>query len=168
MENYIDLILIIPLLWGIVRGLFKGFIMSIGSIIGLLLAFYLSNTYAPVCSNYLATWFTLSNQLSYVLAYLMIFVVVIVLIFSISLLLEKSIKLVSLGWLNKLIGAIVGFLKYAFICSLLINLVEIVDEKVDIIKQETKETSYLYQPLKKIVPSVMPTITYYSKNKNNG
>ncbi|MBP7219442.1 MAG: CvpA family protein [Paludibacteraceae bacterium] len=165
MENYIDIVLIIPLIWGLIRGLFKGFIMTVGSVIGFILGFYVSNNYALSLSSYLQSWFSLSAQIAYVFAYLMIFLVVILSIFSISLLLEKTIKHISLGWLNKVIGAIVGCLKYALIVSLLLNLVEIIDEKVDIVAEETKQSSYMYKPLLQIVPAILPSITYYEDKK---
>ena len=165
MENYIDIVLIIPLIWGLIRGLFKGFIMTVGSVIGFIIGFYVSNNYALSLSSYLQSWFCLSTQIAYVFAYLMIFLVVILSIFSISLLLEKTIKHISLGWLNKVIGAIVGCLKYALIVSLLLNLVEIIDEKVDIVAEETKQSSYMYKPLLQIVPAILPSITYYEDKK---
>lgn len=165
MENNIDIILAVPLIWGFIRGLFKGFISTITSIFGFVSGFYVANSYAISVSGYFQSWFSWSPQVAYVLAYLMIFIVVILLFFSISLLLEKTLKLVSLGWLNKVMGSIVGCIKYAFILSLLLNLVDIVDEKIDIVANETKQSSFLYQPIQKIVPAVLPTITYY-KNKN--
>ena len=51
--NYVDIFISSFLLYGFVRGLFKGFISEIASVIGLVLGIYLATQYNGDLSNYL-------------------------------------------------------------------------------------------------------------------
>ncbi len=164
--NYIDAFLIIPLAWGFIRGLFKGLIMALGSFFGLVIGVLLAQLYAPDFAATLIKWFEFSSKVSYVISYFIVFVVVSLFFVILSKLLEKVVKLISLGWVNKLFGSIFGLLKYALILSVLINLGEKLDGKINIISDQKKEESMLYYPLQKMIPTLLPFVECHQETSS--
>ncbi len=154
-----DIFIAIPLLWGLVRGLYKGIVMSVGSFLGLCLGVFLAYKYAPLFANVLTEWFTLSTQICYTLAYIFIFLIVALLTFLVAKILDKFLSIITLGWLNKLLGAVFGLLKYALIISVIVNLADYAGQYVKIIPQQCKENSIFYKPVKKLGPWVVPHIS---------
>lgn len=163
MEFYwLDICLAVPLAWGLVRGLYKGLVMSIGSLLGLLIGIWIAYIFASDVSEQLVKWFTLSPHVCYALAYFFIFVAVALAVFLVAKIIDKFLSIITLGWLNKTLGALFGVLKYALILSVLINLCEYAGNYVNIIPQQTKENSFLYKPIEKLVPWVLPYIDEYA------
>ena len=70
--NYIDIFLLIPLVWGFIRGLFKGLIMALGSFFGLVIGVLLAQSYAPDFVVTLIKWFEFSSKVSYVISYFIV------------------------------------------------------------------------------------------------
>ena len=156
--SYLDLFFAIPLVWGIVRGLMSGFIRSLSVFIGLILGITLAQIYASDLSPAIQEWFTLSAKQCLSLAYVIIFIAVMILVAIIARLLDKFLHLILLGWLNKLLGAIFGFFKWAIILSFFIMVIEYANNKFEFLSPEKKSESLLYEPIKKVVPTIMPYV----------
>ena len=163
MEQYwLDICLIIPLAWGLVRGLYKGLMMSVGSLVGLVLGVYMANIYAPQLSGILLKQFVLSQQVAHVLAYFIIFGGVTLISFLIAKILDKFFKVVMLSWLNRLLGALFGVVKYALALSVILNLIALLDNNnLSIIPQDAKNNSIMYEPVLKTVPTLLPYVKFY-------
>ena len=156
--SYLDIFFAIPLVWGIVRGLMSGFVRSLSIFIGLILGVYLAQIYAPELSPTISEWFTLSARQCLSLAYVVIFIVVMLLVAIVARILDKFLHLILLGWLNKLLGALFGFFKWAIILSLFIMLIEYANSKFEFLTPEKKSESLLYEPIKNVVPTIMPYV----------
>lgn len=156
--SYLDIFFAIPLVWGIVRGLMSGFVRSLSIFIGLILGVYLAHIYAPELSPTISEWFTLSARQCLSLAYVVIFIAVMLLVAIVARILDKFLHLILLGWLNKLLGALFGFFKWAIILSLFIMLIEYANSKFEFLTPEKKSESLLYEPIKNVVPTIMPYV----------
>ena len=73
---------------------------------------------------------------------------------------DKLLKAVALGWLNRLAGMMFGILKTAFIISIILVLVNNINKRVPFIPEEHKEDSLLYEPLSKLAPAVFPFLNF--------
>ena len=156
--SYLDIFFAIPLIWGIVRGLMSGFIRSLSVFVGLILGITLAQTYAADLSPTIQEWFTLSARQCLSIAYVTIFVAVMIVVAIIARILDKFLHLILLGWLNKLLGAIFGFFKWAIILSFFVMVIEYANSKFEFLSQEKKSESLLYEPIKEIVPTIMPYV----------
>lgn len=156
--SYLDIFFAIPLIWGIVRGLMSGFIRSLSIFIGLILGVYIAHIYAPDLSPTIQEWFTLSAKQCLSLAYVIIFIAVMILVAIVSRILDKFLHLILLGWLNKLLGALFGFFKWAIILSFFIMVIEYANSKFEFLTPEKKSESLLYEPIKNVVPTIMPYV----------
>ena len=164
--NWIDLIIAVPLLIGIILGVVRGILKTIGTLVGLILAILLSYFFSESLSHPFADWFSLTPHQGYVLAFFVIFVLTLLICVTVAWLLEKLLKSITLGWVNRLFGGLFGLLKYALLLSVLINLVDAVDERFELIPREMKSESLLYKPVKAVVPTLMPYVHFYLDSEN--
>lgn len=146
----LDIILLVPILYGCIRGLFRGLVKELTAIIAIVAAIVCAKIFAPSAAQVLMKYATLSEAVCNVVAYLIVFFVVALFLHLIGYMLSSLLKAISLGWLNRLLGAVFGTLKWALIVSVLFNGAAILDDYFHFIKPELKETSIAYSPVKKL------------------
>ena len=154
--NYIDIILIVPLLWGLYKGFTKGLIIEAASIIALGLAIWGGIKFSDLLTGYIRGHFDWSTKYLPVVSFAILFLGILFLVYAIAKLIERLVKAVSLGFVNKLAGGIFGMLKFGLILSVLIFVMNAIEKSVRLIPSETKEKSLLYEPVGKIAPIIIP------------
>ena len=85
-----------------------------------------------------------------VVSFIITFIVVVFLVYAVGKLLEKLINLVALGFLNKIAGAVFGLLKGAVLISVVLMIINHFNE--DLISEEKRSGSMLYEPIEGIAP----------------
>jgi len=156
--NYIDIILGILLLWGLIRGLMKGFFVSMASLVALIGGIYVAIHFSHIIGGYLQKFVDWQEGIMKLVAFAITFVIVVILISMAGKLLTKIADYAALGIINKILGAAFGVLKFAFIASVVLMFVDAVNKKVTFINQDTLDSSVLYQPVRKLAPMVLPGI----------
>ena len=156
--NFIDIILAILLLLGLIRGYRKGLFVSLASLVALVAGIYITVHFSDIVGAYLAQYLDWGDNTMKLTAFAVTFIGVVILISLAGKLLTKIADFASLGILNKLLGAAFGILKYAFIASVVIIFVDAANRSLHLLKKETLDTSILYTPVKKIAPMILPTI----------
>lgn len=154
--NFLDLIILIPVVWLCIRGFSKGLIIElatlIGFVVGILAAWYFSGYVQDLLKEY----FTLNDQALRIISYIVIFLVVILVFYLIGKVLEKVIDLVMLGWLNKILGGIIGLAKGIVLICIILFIIEKADPGEKVIKPQVKEKSMFYQPVMELVHFIVP------------
>lgn len=154
--NYVDIILIIPLLWGLYKGFSKGLIIEAATLIAFGLAVWGGIKFHDLVSVWMKDSMGWTSKYLPLLAFALIFIGVLLCVFGVAKLVEKFVKAIALGFLNKLGGAVFGILKYGLLLSMLIFFLEAVNKTVSFFPEETKKNSLLYGPVQKIAPMVIP------------
>ncbi|WP_298314518.1 CvpA family protein [uncultured Aquimarina sp.] len=165
--NYIDIILGILLLWGLIKGFSKGLFVSLASLVALVAGIYIAVHFSHLVGGYLEQYVDWGDGAMKLTAFAITFIVVVILISIAGKLLTKIADFASLGILNKLLGAAFGVLKFAFIASVVIIFVDAGNRSLNIIKQETLDSSILYSPVKKLAPMVLPNILKSERSDNS-
>jgi membrane protein required for colicin V production len=156
--NQIDLIILIIAALGAVQGVFKGFILSATSLLGLILGFYISLRFGWYIEAILQQSTGSDSSLMHLLAFGICYLLVIVVMYFIGKAIQKMLEMASLGCLNRMSGAIFGAFKGLLLVSALIYVIEIADKNSLLIKPEKKEASVLYKPIEQLVPSMVPQV----------
>ena len=156
--NYIDVAVAVPLIWGAYKGFTKGLIIELASIIALILGGYVGMHFSDITSKYLNQIITIEDSFMPIVSFSVTFIVVVLVVYLLAKILEKVINLVALKLINKISGSVFGIVKAAFIISLILILVESVDQRLELIPKETKENSLLYSPVKAIAPTIIPAV----------
>ena len=143
----IDLILSIPLLWGLIIGFKKGLVLELASLFALILGIWGSIHFSSFVSTKLTSFFEIQEEWLGVISFLVTFSLIVISVFLLARLLNKTLKLMALGFINRLSGAIFGLLKYSLLVSFLLYFFDKINDRVEFVKDDYHEDSYLYQPM---------------------
>lgn len=132
--------------------------LEIASIVGLIAGIYIAIKFSGFVAGKLDPYLEISEQWLGIISFVITFIGVVLLVNILGRILEKTIKLVALGLLNRIAGSFFSLLKTALVLSFLIFFINQFNNVFDIISEETKESSVLYSPIQKVAPNVLPVI----------
>jgi membrane protein required for colicin V production len=138
--NWLDFLILIPMAWGAFKGLVKGLVAELLGIIGIILGLYLANQF----SGHLSAALNWSGRFSGILAFALLFILVVLVFYLLIRLLNKTLDVIKLQWLNKLGGMAFGALKWALVFSVILYIWDLVDKAYPIFKSDVKQQSTLY------------------------
>ena len=118
--NIVDIILLICFVPALVQGLRKGFISQVIAIISIIAGVWVSARFTASASTWLAQYIEGSEQVLKVISFALIFIAVIAVLAILGRLLEGTVKLIMLGWLNRLLGMVLSLVKAGLIVGLVI------------------------------------------------
>jgi|TARA_Y100000114_G_scaffold33216_1_gene28605 membrane protein required for colicin V production len=119
----LDIILLIPLIFGAVLGFKKGLLLEIIGVLAFVLAIIGGFKLMEVGMVYLSEYLQDFDQLLPFISFLVIFLAIIILVNMLGKLLKKMIDMTILGGFDKFAGAILGLVKWAIGVSILLWLV---------------------------------------------
>lgn len=158
--SYIDIILLLPLLYGAFKGFSKGLIVEIATLLALVAGVYISIKFSGYTETFLRDFFHISSRYISYIALGITFLGVIIGISLLGKMLTKLADMMSLGLLNKLSGMLLGAVKWFVILCVLLLIVDALDDKFHFISEETKENSLLYQPFLTFAQQMYNTIRF--------
>ncbi len=153
--NYLDIILLIPLLWGLYKGLTRGIIKELASLGALVLGIYGAVHFSDQLQPTLQENTSMDDSLLPIITFAATFIVIVLLVRLIGLLLDKIIKMVALGMISRLLGGVFGMLKTAIIISALLLVFNTLDYQLELIPKEQKKNSLFHQPISDMVPLLL-------------
>ncbi len=154
--NFVDIILVIPLIWFTYKGFTKGLIIELTSLAALILGIYASMHFSGFASGFLIDHVKMEPKYITIVSFAITFIVVVILVFIVGNLAEKIINMLFLGFFNKVIGAIFGLLKISLIISTLIFILNIIN--INILPKDKCEKSFLYKPVAQLAPMIIPKL----------
>jgi len=166
--NLIDIVLLIPLGWGIYKGFSKGLIHELAQIAALVLGVLAGLYLSKWIGGFIADIFGTNEQHTQLIAFMVAFLGALILVFLVARMAENAVKNLSLGIVNRIIGAAFASIKFILILSLLINFINSADPHGIFLKKETREGSLLYKPVGAVAPLVMPFIMQVMSDTEKG
>ena len=154
--NILDIILLVCFVPAIFQGIRKGFIAQAVSIISIILGIWASARFANIVSDWIAQYITASEQVLRLVAFALILVLVFLVLAALGKMLEGVIKLVMLGWLNKLLGVVFALLKTGLIVGLVIMAFSSLNDSFKFVQESVLNESIMSPPLKKLAFEVFP------------
>jgi membrane protein required for colicin V production len=157
--NGLDIVLLICLAVGLIKGLKDGFVKQMVSLIALILAIVFAGQISIFVRGFLlqyAAGHTLSPQILTALCYILAFVLIIIAISLVGKVIDVAIKLTPAKPLNILLGGLFGVFIWTLSLSILLNLFAVFDPGSTLISKRLQESSLLYNPVKTLLPTVYP------------
>lgn len=154
--NTIDLVLGIFLLWGIIQGFRNGLIIEAASLAALILGIWGAMHFSDVTAVFLVEQFSLHTRHLFVIAFAVTFIAIVILVHFLARALDKLVRAVALGWLNRLAGIVFGAVRMAFILSIVLVILNTIDRKKPFLPQDQVRDSFLYEPLSSFAPALFP------------
>lgn len=151
-----DIILLLCFIPAIVRGITKGFVLQLISLISIFIGAWLAVKFSSLVSTWLLSYVQIDPKIMKIVSFAIIVVLAILLLYWVGELLTKVIKVATLGWLNRLLGLVFSVIKVALILGLIIILFDGINEKWHLLKPEVLDEAVIYNALKDFGQSVLP------------
>lgn len=155
--NFFDIIVIVILGYCLIRGIFRGLVKELSSIIGVFGGYYAAYTYYPVLAKPLSKWIANAGYLN-IFSFLIIFCGVFIIISILGIIINYLLKIVFLGWLDRVSGAMFGAMKGILIVSvLLIALTAFLPKGTPVIKDSllSPYVTLVSEKMAKVIPKDM-------------
>ena len=114
--NAFDIFVIVVVGFCLIRGIFRGLIKELSSIIGVLAGFYGAYTYYIKLAKLLSRWISDTGYLN-IFSFLVIFCCVFILISVLGVVIKYLLNVAFLGWIDRICGAGFGLIKGILIVS---------------------------------------------------
>jgi len=163
--NFLDIIILIPMLWGAYKGFTKGFVSELSTLVALSLGIWGAIHFASFVADFLINSFNMSDKYVPIISFAITFILIVIAVHFVAKLINKLIKAVSLNFINKLAGAAFGILKFGLIISIIIVILDKIDSDMNFMSEKTKKSSLLYKPVGKIAKTIFPSLNDFSPKK---
>lgn len=150
----IDIITLILLLVAAFKGLRKGLIVAVFSFLAFVIGLAAALKLSTAMADYIGQNVEVSQRWLPFIAFIVVFLIVVLLIRLGARLLEGAVKMVMLGWLNRIGGMLFYVLIYFFIYSILLFYAT----QLELIKPETIKASVTYDYIAPFGPKVMDIV----------
>ena len=154
--SVIDIIIGALILYGVVKGLFKGLFVEVTSLLALLVGVYGAVHFSNYAAEILLNNFDWSVKTTKITAFAATFVAIVLAISLAGKALTKLADFAALGLLNKLLGALFGGTKIALIISVLLLIFSTLNKSIPFVSNDEIKASLLYSPIKSLAPMVLP------------
>ena len=116
--NPFDILMLTILAYGLIRGVFRGLVREIASIVGVLGGFYAAYSYYPHAARLISAWISNPAYLN-ILSYMAIFSAVVIIVGILAVVIKYLLNIAYLGWVDRVCGAVFGLLKGALVVCVL-------------------------------------------------
>ncbi|WP_422106368.1 CvpA family protein [Winogradskyella sp.] len=156
--SIIDIILAALILFGFIRGLFKGLFVEIASLLALVLGVYGAIHFSYFAADVLESKVDWNEKTINIVAFAITFVIIVLAISLAGKALTKLADFAALGMLNKLLGGVFGALKIGLILSVLLIVFNKLNKTLPFMEKEDLDKSALYEPVKSLAPMIFPNL----------
>ncbi len=149
---YLDLIIIVVILYAFIKGFYHGLINEIASFLGLFIGAIISYTFSDNLSEILNSYFEIDPKVLNILSFILLFIITSLCFTIAGKSLTKLIKFISLGTINRLLGGLFSSLKFIIVIVSISMVINYLSEllMVEIIPFDQTNNSKVYPILIKI------------------
>ena len=156
--NSLDYILFIPLLYALYRGFTKGLIIELASLLALILGIYGALHFSSFTFEFLSDYFEIKTVYLQLVSYGLTFLIIAVLISFTGKILTMLIRLVALGFINRMMGAIFGGIKALLILSVFISFFDRFNKQFGMVNEDILTSSLIYNSIRTQSEQFYPNI----------
>ena len=150
----IDVIFIAAMILAIIQGYKRGLIVAVFSAAAIFIGLAAALKLSAITAGYVGKAIKVSDRWLPFIAFVFVFLIVILLVRWTATLLQKSVEITMLGWINRL-G---GILLYVFLYTLIFSVLIFYAEKIRWLQNETIQSSQFYPYIKPWGPQLMGTL----------
>jgi len=156
--NIFDIVIAALLIFGFVRGVMKGLFVEVASLAALIGGVYGAIHFSYFIGNFLKEAVSWDQEYVSLAAFAGTFITIIVTIALLGKMLTKLADFAALGVINKILGGVFGAIKIGLILSIVFIFFGKMNDTIPFVKKDTLDKSILYAPVKKIAPTIFPSI----------
>jgi membrane protein required for colicin V production len=156
--NVFDIVIAALLIFGFVRGVMKGLFVEVASLAALIGGVYGAIHFSYFIGDFLKEAVSWDQEYVSLAAFAGTFITIIVTIALLGKMLTKLADFAALGVINNILGGVFGAIKIGLILSVVFIFFGKMNDTIPFVKKETLDESILYAPVKKIAPTIFPSI----------
>ena len=139
----LDILLILPLLYGAWKGFQKGFIMELFTILALIVGLYAAFNFSDKFSKHME-FGKVAHSYMPAISFIVLFLLVGAMVYFGGKALEQVLKIAQLSAFNKVVGATLGIIKWLYITACVLVFIVSFDKEEKMIKKSNKDKSFMY------------------------
>lgn len=162
--NWLDILIIVCVAIGLIKGLFDGFIKQVVSFVALVVAILFAGQVAVLIRAFLSGLLgqnSISPPILTGFSYLFAFVLIIILIVLLGKIVSFAIKMTPAKPLNIMLGGLIGACFWILSLSIVFNILGSINKDLKVIPKQIQQNSVFYSKVKNVVPIVYPYIKDY-------
>jgi membrane protein required for colicin V production len=155
--NILDILIAVIVGFCLIRGIFRGIIKELTSIVGVFVGFFVAFSYYPILAHFLSRWIVNKSFLN-IVSFFLVFTVLYLAVGLVGVILKRVFKAVTLGWADRVLGGTFGLVKAILIVSvLLVPLTTFLPQKSPVIRDSllAPYVSIISAKMVAIVPTEM-------------
>lgn len=137
---FLDLVFVIILILAVIKGYHRGLIVGLFSFIAVIIGLAAAMKLSAIAANYIGTAVKISDKWLPMISFAVVFIGVVLLIRLGANLIQKTVEITMLGWVNRVGGVIL----YAAIYIIVYSVVLFYLEQVKWVQQDTIDKSITY------------------------
>jgi membrane protein required for colicin V production len=155
--NILDILIAVIVGFCLIRGIFRGIIKELTSIVGVFVGFFVAFSYYPIVAHLLSR-FIVNKSFLNIVSFFLAFTVLYIAVGLVGLILKRVFKAVTLGWADRVLGGTFGLVKAILIVSvLLVPLTTFLPQKSPVMRDSllAPHVSIISETMVAIVPTEM-------------
>ncbi len=144
----LDIILTLPLIYGVYKGIKNGLLVELASIAALILGIYGAIHFSYITADYISSHLDWDPDPIKITAFILTFIGIVYIVRLLGKAMTRFTDFAMIGWLNKLAGGVFGFVEVAVVLGAILIFFERANSSVGLLDRDTIEESVLYEPLK--------------------
>ncbi|AXG73910.1 CvpA family protein [Flavobacterium arcticum] len=158
----VDIIIGCILVYGFIRGVSKGFFAELASLLSILIGVYAAIMFSGYTTQAINRYLHWDGKYITIISFILTFALAVVAVTLLGKLFTKLANFAMMGWLNKLLGGIFGFLKWLVLLCLLVHIFSKINRKQTLADQKTLNESYCYNPMLNVYGTISPLLSKWS------
>ncbi len=155
-----DIIFILIFCWAAFKGFTRGFILQAASLAALILGIYGAIKFSGFTAAVIMEKMGSHGENLPLIAFAVTFMIIVIIIHILAKLFEKMLELIALSFVNRIFGVLFNLVKYAFLISAVLVVINGFNRKTHFIPQERINESKLYTPLSNLAPLIFPYLHF--------
>ena len=143
----LDIIVLVLLVIGLITGMKDGLVKRVLGLVGLVAGLIIGKKIYLSVAEKLMPFLGMSEKTTQIIAFALILIIVPLIFSLIAWLIGNMLKTAGLGWVNRLLGGIIGVITNALFVGLIFVGIESFDTHEVMLSKEKKEASLFFYPL---------------------
>ena|SRR5574344_908071 len=160
--TFLDIVILIILLWGAIKGWRSGFFKQLASFAGFFVGLIIAYSLYSAFGDFLAPRLGSSAIVARMLAFLILWIGVPIGLGVVASMLTKVTRTIHIGWLNSGGGALLGVIKYALLLSCVLNVMSF----TGMVSEQKQQESVFFCPIKGFVSTFYHSFDTKTTNAN--
>jgi membrane protein required for colicin V production len=156
--NFIDMFIVVLLIYAVFIGLRRGLILQLASLAALLAGVYAALKLSGITAMFLASHVSFGFEYVYLVSVALTFMLVFILVNMVGEWVDNLVDTAHLSFPNKIFGAVFNVCKVMLIAGLVIVFIDRVDSRVRFVPEKARTESLFYKPVTTVVLFLFPEL----------